>query len=194
MRRVWLLVCTIALGSMAAACGKDTPTSPSPIPDRTSPPFTEGTYRLQVTSTGAAQGCEVVVPGISLGGVRLPPGGGFETVLTLRAEGGGWLGRGQRHDEVGMVELLLDARDWPRSARLTGTMQGRADQRAFDGPRVDFSGAAADRPATFEGVVVSGSSVPDQIATGEARGRFVYESAWTGSVIACASATVVIRP
>jgi hypothetical protein len=193
MRRVWLVVCTIALGSIAAACGKDAPTAPttSPTPDREGQPFTEGTYRLVVTSVGAAQGCEVVVPGRSLGSGSPALGGGFDTVLTLRAESGGWAGRGQRHDESGMIELLLDARDWPRSARLTGTMQGRTDQRAFDGPRVDFSGTSADRPATFEGLVVSRST--DQIATGEARGRFVYESAWTGSVIACSSATVSVK-
>ena len=194
MRRSWLLVCTFALGSIAAACGSNTSTTaPSRAPGPAALPLAEGTYDLRLTSVGAPQGCQIAHRGTWRGPGEIALGGGFESELTLRAEGSGWVGRATRNGQSGEIVLRLDA-GGPRSTRLTGTLQGLADQRAFDGPRVEVTGRSGDRPASFDGMVVGGGSAPGRIATGEARGRFVYESGWFGTVITCDSATVTVTP
>src|SRR5688500_12912447 len=132
LARILVAVTVVA----ASACGNDSPSAPSRRPSDTLPPIAEGRYRLLVTAVGASMGCEITAPGVALpGGAPLPAAGYFSQDVRLREESGGYTIRPEHTwDDRTTLELRVDASSWPSSPRVAGTLAGRSDQRAFDGP------------------------------------------------------------
>jgi hypothetical protein len=81
---------------------------------------------------------------------------------------------------------------WPASPAVTGTLAGRSDQRAYDGPAIDAG--AQDRPAAFTGFVMPESLGIDQaVLTGTLNGRLTFGAGWTGQVTVCRSAQLLLQ-
>jgi hypothetical protein len=173
----------------AAACSHDSPSAPSRQPTTTLPPIAEGRYLLRVTAVGAAMGCEITVPGV-LGGTPLPAAGHFAQGVTLRQAGGSW---SITPDAAGAtLELRVDGSGWPSSPRVTGSLRGQSDQRAYDGPAIDAGDPA--RPATFDGTAVpQPADVGGYVLTGTVEGRLTFSAGWTGQVVVCRSALIVLQ-
>jgi hypothetical protein len=181
----------LALAALVVtACSHDSPSAPSRPPTTTAlPPIAEGRYLLRVTATGAAMGCEIAVPGV-LGGTPLPAAGYFAQGVTLREAAGAW---SITPDAAGAtLELRVDGSGWPSTPRVTGSLRGQSDQRAYDGPGIDAG--ETGRPASFDGAVVpQPAEVDGYVMTGTVTGRLTFSAGWTGQVVVCRSALIVLQ-
>jgi hypothetical protein len=196
LHRLLLLLVVAATGAAVAACD-DSPASPSPRPSSqgpgaTLPAVSEGGYRLLVTAAGASMGCEISEAGVPLGPQAPAAAGYFSQDVQLRTTPNGWSISPERTGVDTTLTLVVNGATWPESPAVTGTLAGRSDQRAYDGPAIDAGGQ--DRPAAFTGFVVPESVGIDQaVLTGTVNGRLTFGAGWTGQVTVCRSAQLLLQ-
>lgn len=184
-----------------SACSADSPSGPSrnplpgppsPAPTPTLPPLAEGRYRLVVTAAGASMGCEIRTAGIPLGGLPPLAAGGFSQDALLRHGLDGWSIAPESSGGRTTLTLRVTGASWPASPVVTGSLAGRSDQRAYDGPAIDAGDG--ERPAAFTGAVVPGPVLVDGIVmTGTVTGRLMFSAAWTGQVTVCQAAQLLLQ-
>lgn len=181
---------------LAAACSSDSPTSPTkqPPPDpptRSLPQLAEGRYRLLVSAAGPSMGCEIIVPGVGLGGVLPLAAGSLMQDVQLRQVNGAWTIAPDSSDVRTTLALVVSGGSWPASPVVTGTFAGQVDQRAYDGPA--FDAGERDRPAAFTGAVIQEPVAERIVMTGTVSGRLAFSSSWTGQVTVCRMAQVMLQ-
>lgn len=199
------LLCRLLLVAVTAvavsACSDDSPSAPSrnpspngpsPRPTPTLPPLAEGRYHLVVTAAGTSTGCEIRTAGIPLGGLLPVAAGWFSQDVLLRQGPDGWAIAPESNNGLTTLTLRVNGSSWPQSPIVTGSLAGRSDQRAYDGPAIDAG--EGERPAPFSGAVVPGTIPPDGLVmTGTVTGRLTFSAAWTGQVTVCRSAQLLLQ-
>lgn len=202
----------LALAAAAASACSDSPAAPSrnpspngpspgPGPAPALPPLAEGRYRLVVSAAGASMGCEITAPGVPLGGLPPQPAGGFAQEVLLRHGPDGWSIGPESSTGLTTLVLRVTGASWPASPVVTGSLAGRSDQRAYDGPAIDAG--EGGQPASFVGAVLNPGSLGDAILmtssaegivmTGTVNGRLTFSASWTGQVTVCRSAQLLLQ-